>query len=106
MRRLTRRSFTAAGIIFAASLATGCFDADDNVPETVYGPPADDQTEPVAYDPSKNETQVVYGPPPDDFDARENALDVVYGPPSDGFDAWENVAVDVYGPPSEEDPWT
>ena len=64
MKRLTRREFTAAGIIAALSVGTS-FIPGCNEPTAVYGPP------PV--DPSDNENVDVYGPPPEDYDLDEEA---------------------------------
>lgn len=69
MKRLTRREFTAAGIIAAlgvAATAGGCgFEPKRNEVEAVYGPPPE-YTASEAFDPEENEPVDVYGPPPDD----------------------------------------
>ena len=118
MKKLTRRSFTAAGILAAFSAMTvgaskSCtnpFDPSRNEVEAVYGPPeyfglesddygeeeGDDGTSEV-YDPQANELEGVYGPP-EDFDPTINEPECVYGPPED-FDPESNTLVDVYGPP-------
>lgn len=123
MKNLTRRQFTAAGILAAMSL-TGAslkscnpFAPDENEIEAVYGPPED-------YDPSENELVDVYGPPEDfeqtsepndsdeqvseDYEPSDNELAGVYGPPEvvdvDGYDASENISPCVYGPPPDDDP--
>lgn len=75
MRQLTRRGFTAAGILAVLSLGSATFLPGCNLQPTVYGPPDD-------YDPSTNEVEDVYGPP-DDFDPEENEAVCVYGPPED-----------------------
>lgn len=114
MKRLTRRGFTAAGILAALGAGitvlpgcdvSGCsnpFDPSDNEIETVYGPPEyfgleeDDE-----FDPSDNELEDVYGPPPDEEDSyqpEDNIEPPVYGPPED-FEPDENELVGVYGPP-------
>ena len=108
MKMLTRRGFTAAGILAALSAgaallpgcdATGCsgpFEPSQNEIECVYGPPpedvedngSDDDLDDV-FDPSSNEQADVYGPPIDDvdsYDPDENMMAIVYGPPSDTFE--------------------
>ena len=76
MKRLTRREFTAAGIIATLSAGIsalpGC-----GAPEA-----------PSEFDPNENEEAAVYAPPPDDvvddgFESRENLIPDVYGPPPD-----------------------
>lgn len=76
MKKL-RRTLTGAAIIAAAVAASACtapkpnqqpddgntgvtgeLREEDNVNETVYGPPAD-------FDPADNQNEDVYGPPPD-----------------------------------------
>lgn len=94
MKKLTRRGFTAAGILSALAAGItalpGCNLTSCNEPETVYGPPS-------WFDPSANEVEDVYGPP--DVDPSE----------WDNPDAWDkydpndNELVDVYGPPADED---
>ena len=103
MKMLTRRGFTAAGILAALSagsalLPGGCsgpFDPAENEIECVYGPPpedaeaaADDSDETLSdtFDPAENEQADVYGPPLDEVDSYEpdaNMMASVYGPPSD-----------------------
>lgn len=73
MKKLTRRQFTAAGIIAALGVTTS-FIPGCNEPTAVYGPP------PI--NPSDNEVVDVYGPP-EDFDPEENEPVAVYGPPED-----------------------
>lgn len=115
MKKLTRRSFTAAGILAALGM-TGAglkacdplgqeidepegFDPSANEVEEVYGPPED-------FDPSANEIEGVYGPP-DGFDPSQNEPEAIYGPPEafgldeDGYDPSANELVDVYGPPAD-----
>ena len=113
MKKLTRRSFTAAGIIAALSTGftslTGCdLDLVGCTPAALYGPPP-------GYDPDDNEVVDVYGPPDvdpsdwddpdtwDDYDASDNVEEPVYGPPAgedeDDFDEEDNIAITLYGPP-------
>ena len=77
MKKLTRRGFTAAGILAALGAGItalpGCRLIRCNVPETVYGPPE-------WFEPSNNEVVDVYGPP-EDFEPDENEAVAVYGPP-------------------------
>ncbi len=49
---------------------------DQNIPETVYGPPE-------WFEPENNVPEDVYGPPPfeDDYDPEEELPAPVYGPP-------------------------
>lgn len=117
MKKLTRRSFTAAGIIAALSAGltslagcdldlAGCSMGDVSA---LYGPPPE-------IDPSDNEIVDVYGPPDvdpsdwddpstwDNYDPEDNDLIEVYGPPAgvdddDDYDADDNIAVTLYGPP-------
>lgn len=111
MKKLTRRAFTAAGILTALGVG-GAFVASSNLLGCVYGPPSD-------YDPENNEIEDVYGPPPvddDGYDPEQNEIESVYGPPEwfegdevepvdddtnedDGYDPEENIPVAVYGPP-------
>ena len=91
MKKMTRRDFTAAGILTALGVglsgAKGCsYDPSLNEEADVYGPPPDE----TDYDPSRNEVECVYGPPPDetDYNPSLNELEDVYGPPEDpGVDA-------------------
>lgn len=97
MKKLTRRGFTAAGILAALGAASlpgcdvaGCsgpFEPSDNEVETVYGPPEyfglEGESEDDPYDPSENELEDVYGPP-EDFEPEENESESVYGPPAMG----------------------
>ena len=106
MKKLTRREFTAAGIL-AALGATTAFVSRCNRPTNVYGPPPD-------FEPEENEVETVYGPP-EDFDPAENQLVDVYGPPadtaqddgsggqasSDAYTPSANEIAGVYGPPSD-----
>ena len=78
MKKLTRRQFTAAGILAAMGAA-------------------------AAFIPSCNNPASVYGPPPDDYDPDDNVVETVYGPPDD-YDPDNNEIVDVYGPPDDFDP--
>ena len=93
MKRLTRREFTAAGIIATLSAGIsalpGCgapeapseFDPSENEEVDVYGPPSDD-VESDEFEPDRNEMELVYGPPPDDaFEVQVNVSPTVYGPP-------------------------
>jgi len=110
MKKLTRRQFTAAGILAAlgaaAAFIPSCntptcvygpppedYEPDENVVETVYGPPED-------YDPADNEPVEVYGPP-EDFDVTINEPECLYGPPED-YEPADNELVDVYGPPEDD----
>ena len=108
MKKLTRREFTAAGIIAAMS-ATTAFVSGCNRSTSVYGPPED-------YDPEENEVETLYGPP-DDYEPTDNELVDVYGPPADEFfdedtelsdrasdryDPDDNEIAPVYGPPPED----
>ena len=130
MKKLTRRDFTAAGIIdrisgwFTNLTGRDSDDAEyseveipeqsdpipdldtfDNVPVPVYGPPE-------WFRSSNNEVEDVYGPPPgpfpnaqndadgEGFDAGGNIPDLLYGPP-EWFWAESNDNVEDYGPP----PW-
>ena len=109
MKKLTRRGFTAAGIVAAIGMA-GVFSACRNRPEAVYGPPE-------GFDPKNNEIEDVYGPP-GDFEPDNNEIEGVYGPPEDlglepvdpeksdgdNFDPGENELEDVYGPPEDFEP--
>lgn len=104
MKALTRRGFTAAGILAALSLSPlgniglqGCssgFEPDENEIEAVYGPPED--FEPVGINGTEAEDD------PDDYDPEDNELVDVYGPPSDDFDAENNIAPALYGPPPDD----
>ncbi len=95
MKKLTRREFTAAGILATLTLTGGglksCdFNPFDNEVVCVYGPPPD-------YDPSNNEVEDVYGPPdvdPEDWgDGTEESAT---------YDPEENVPMEVYGPPDTD----
>ncbi len=86
MKMLTRRGFTAAGILAALSAGTAL------LPGGCSGP----------FDPSSNEIECVYGPPPEDVDAEETANDSD-DTPSETFDPSENELADVYGPPLDEE---
>ena len=96
MKPLTRRGFTAAGILAALGL-TGCalFNSCTNRPESVYGPP------PTNYDPNNNEPIDVYGPP-GDYDPKNDEIETLYGPPDD-FEPDDNIEETVYGPPDDWD---
>ena len=87
MKPLTRRSFTAAGILAALGLTSckGDFNPSTNSPAAVYGPPPE-------YDPQENELADVYGPPPEDLDEDDQQA-------SGGFEPARNVPAPVYGPP-------
>ena len=116
MKPLTRRSFTAAGILAALGL-TGCFKPSKNEVIDVYGPPDDPNNgneDPNSYDPSKNDEDLVYGPP-SDYDPSKNDIEEVYGPPyageddpdeddGDEYDPTKNVEPPVYGPPEGDVP--
>ena len=117
MKKLTRGDFTAAGIIDrllglstdseendsdvsdnggdevadASDPVVDDIDSNDNVPETVYGPPE-------WFDPVENEVQDDYGPPPEEVFYRPegNIPKLLYGPPSSfGFRPNDT----IYGPP-------
>ena len=85
MKKLTRRSFTAAGILAALGLTgaglKGCnpFKPSDYEVVDVYGPPEDFEE----YDPGGDANETVYGPPDwyDEFDSSDNMVPAVYGPP-------------------------
>ena len=94
MKKLTRRQFTAAGIL-AAFGAAALFTPSCNSPTCVYGPPPDD------YDPDDNVVETVYGPP-EDYEPSDNELVDVYGPPED-YEADINMTACLYGPPPEDD---
>ncbi len=97
MKKLTRRQFTAAGIL-AALGAAAAFIPSCNTPVCVYGPPPDD------YDPDENELETVYGSTSSEsttFDPAENELVDVYGPPED-VDPDDNMLINDYGQ-SEDD---
>ena len=119
MKKLTRRGFTAAGIIAALSAGftslTGCeLDLVSCTPTALYGPPPED------IDPSNNEVVDVYGPPDvdpsdwddpdswDEYDPDDNELIDVYGPPADvdddgdDYDEEDNIAITLYGPPATD----
>ena len=92
MKKLTRRSFTAAGILSALGL--GVFSVSGNLIGCVYGPP------PEEYDPDQNEIEDVYGPPPvDDEDDDDDAGEVDENDDDEDYDPEENIPVAVYGPP-------
>lgn len=93
MKKLTRRQFTAAGIL-AALGAAAAFAPSCNSPACVYGPPPDD------YEPDDNVVETVYGPP-EDYDPADNELADVYGPPED-YESSDNELVGVYGPPEDD----
>ena len=126
MKKLTRRSFTAAGILSALSAGltslTGCdFDLVSCTPAALYGPPPE-------YDPDDNEIETVYGPPEDfgldedgsvdegaDYDPEENEPVMVYGPPEyfegdtdaqedEEYDPEDNMMQIMYGPMEPYDP--
>lgn len=122
MRKLTRRGFTAAGIIAALSAGltnlTGCdFDLIGCSAGNLYGPPPD-------LEPEENEIETVYGPPEwfegdevdesdgDDtegsYDVEDNLIVGVYGPPEDyedqEYDPEDNMLVVMYGPMEPYDP--
>ena len=83
MKKLTRRSFTAAGILAALGLS-GCkegFDPFNNRPASVYGPPPEEPD--PSYDPANNIPVDVYGPPVEDYNNYEpsrNEQACVYDP--------------------------
>lgn len=106
MKRLTRRDFTAAGILAALGAGTflpscdvkGCSadpDPSDNQNVDVYGPPpvepSEWEQEDDAYDPGSNSAAMLYGPP--FVDPSE------WGRKGFGYDLSRNELVDVYGPP-------
>lgn len=115
MKKLTRRSFTAAGILAALGVG-GVFAASSNLVGCVYGPPPEspepdetepdetepDETEPDGYEPDENEAVGVYGPPeyfgisPEGDGEKDSESD------DDEFDPADNELVDVYGPPPGE----
>jgi hypothetical protein len=104
MKKLTRRAFTAAGILAAIGAGSaaikGCdpFEPFDNEIEGVYGPPPE-------YNPDNNGLVDVYGPP-EDFGYEEEGDDgQVEGDDGqvegeDDFDPTANELMDVYGPPA------
>lgn len=98
MKKLTRRSFTAAGILAALGMTGAGLKACDPLGQEI--------DEPEGFDPSANEIEGVYGPP-DDFDPSQNEPEAIYGPPEafgldeDGYDPSANELVDVYGPPAD-----
>ena len=94
MKQLTRRQFTAAGIIAAVGAATA-FAASCNSPACVYGPPPDD------YDSTDNIPETVYGPPEDYEQGTEDPESPEQY--SDKYDPAENELPDVYGPPPTDD---
>ena len=99
MKKLKRTRTTAAGIIASAMVASsflaGCneqpnvygpppetnYSSEQNIPETVYGPPEDIGLEQPVYPVDENELEDVYGPPVEDFEIDSNELEGVYGPP-------------------------
>ena len=110
MKKLTRRGFTAAGIIAALSSSltklvgcdfdlAGCSKTDifpsDNEVVDVYGPPN--------VDPSDWDDPDTW----DDYDPDDNELIDVYGPPAgeedDDYDEEDNVAITLYGPPATDE---
>ena len=118
MKKLTRRGFTAAGILAAlgaglTSLAGCDFDLVGCTPATLYGPPPD-------YDPDDNEIVDVYGPPdvdPSDWDdpstwddpKRDDGVDGDDDDDDDGddgddddYDPASNIEPPVYGPPADD----
>ena len=122
MKKLTRRGFTAAGIIAALSAGltnlTGCdFDLMGCSRGNLYGPPPE-------LDPDDNEPVAVYGPPEwfedddvveddgddteNDYDAEDNLIVGVYGPPEDyegdEYDPDDNMVQLMYGPMQVYDP--
>lgn len=94
MKKLTRRQFTAAGILAAMSLASASvkscnpFAPDENEVEAVYGPPED-------YEPEENELVDVYGPPPEDVEDGEETEEV----DELTYNETINVNPALYGPP-------
>ena len=96
MKKLTRRQFTAAGIL-AALGAAAAFIPSCNTPVDLYGPPPDD------YDPDENELETVYGPP-EDYEPDDSQESGSTSSESTTFDPAENELVDVYGPPEDVDP--
>ena len=113
MKKLTRRGFTAAGILAALGAGItalpGCQLIRCNVPETVYGPPS-------WFEPSNNQEVDVYGPPDvdpsewdspedDEYEVEENEPAALYGPPPEDeyedYNTDDNMAVGVYGPPED-----
>ena len=95
MKKLTRRQFTAAGIL-AALGAAAAFIPSCNTPVGMYGPPPD-------YDPDENELETVYGPP-EDYEPDDSEESGSTSSESTTFDPAENELVDVYGPPEDVDP--
>lgn len=113
MKKLTRRGFTAAGILAALgagiTVLPGCdvagcsgpFEPSDNEIEGVYGPPEDFGLDPEGdYDPAENELVDVYGPP-EDFGLGGEGNEELDPSVSDDFDPAENLAPAVYGPPED-----
>ena len=97
MKKLTRRSFTAAGILAALGVG-GVFVSSSNLIGCVYGPP------PEEYDPDLNEIEDVYGPPPMDEDEDVDDESVEDGEDDGDYDPEENIPVAVYGPPEDFEP--
>ena len=106
MKKLTRRSFTAAGILAVLGVG-GVFTATSNLIGCVYGPP------PEEYEPEDNEIEAVYGPPEDlgwdepvegpETDPETDSEDDPETDPEDDpdYDPSLNELVDVYGPPAD-----
>ncbi len=68
--------FRPAIAVYGPPPETEEFNQEENLPETVYGPPE-------WFEPEDNIPEDVYGPPPADadYDAADNMLSGVYGPP-------------------------
>lgn len=116
MKKLTRRGFTAAGILAVMSVAGASlkrcnpFEPSDNEIEAVYGPPEvlgwggpdDDGGQGDDNDPETEPD------PADNFDPANNELVDVYGPPEyfgevdeeEDYDPTDNMVEGVYGPPN------
>ena len=95
-KRLTFGAFVI-GTAIAATL-TACHNTERGA-ETLYGPPNE------AYDPSGEVPDVVYGPPAEEKEGAvkdetiNNGQEETKEDTSAGFDPEENIEGDVYGPP-------
>lgn len=105
MKKLTRRAFTAAGLLTALGTG-GVFLTSCNLIGCVYGPP-----------PEQNEAVAMYGPPEDydeddetdrkdDGDETQNGSYEEYGTPLEydpTYDPMANIEPALYGPPPSAD---
>jgi len=115
MKKLKRKGMTAAGIISAALLFTGCsdpsslpsFEVSDNELEDVYGPPPGDpyvdEEEEIEEDyiPGDNVADPMYGPPPGASEP-EAAVEEDGMISIETFEEEANELPAVYGPPPGE----